>query len=223
MNAVLNPKRVEWMIPAGLILLSFIPSAAGAVRLAQLGSGAEITPENARFFAQPLPVILHIISVTLYSLLGAFQFAPGFRRRHLRWHRRVGKLLIPAGLVVALSGLWMTQFYDLPAGDGFALYVMRQLVGWAMVLAIGMGIVTVRQRKFIEHGSWMIRAYALGLGAGTQVFTSIPMFVLADQSYELWRAVTMGAGWVINIIIAEWIIQNKSLHFVNSRRKGAKL
>ena len=49
-------------MPAGLIALSLVPIAAGAMRLAELASGAEITPENARFFAAPLPVVVHILS-----------------------------------------------------------------------------------------------------------------------------------------------------------------
>src|SRR5262245_44979826 len=65
-------RSAKWLV-AGLILLSAIPIAAGAFRLSQLAGGAEITPANARFFASPLPVVLHIVSVTLYALLGAFQ------------------------------------------------------------------------------------------------------------------------------------------------------
>jgi uncharacterized membrane protein len=72
--------------------------------------GAVVTPENARFFASPLPVLLHIPAVIVYSMLGAFQFSAGFRRRHRCWHRAAGKILVVCGLVVALSGLWMAQF-----------------------------------------------------------------------------------------------------------------
>ena len=56
----------EWPVPAALLVLSAVPIAGGAVRIAELTGGAEITPDNARFFAAPLPVVLHIISVTLY-------------------------------------------------------------------------------------------------------------------------------------------------------------
>ncbi len=70
---------------APLIVLSAVPVAAGAARLAQLTSGVDITPENARFFAALLPVVLHIISASLFAILGAFQFAPGFRHRSPGW------------------------------------------------------------------------------------------------------------------------------------------
>ena len=89
----------KWLVPA-LLVLSAIPLAAGAIRLTELAGGAEITPANARFFASPLPVVLHIVSAGVYVILGAFQFAPGFRRRHRGWHRAAGRLLVPCGLLV---------------------------------------------------------------------------------------------------------------------------
>jgi hypothetical protein len=39
--------RSEWFIPALLILLSLMPSVAGAARLAELASGGEIIPAKA--------------------------------------------------------------------------------------------------------------------------------------------------------------------------------
>lgn len=208
-NPQRNSSRTDWLIPAGLVLLSLIPMLAGGVRLAQLGTGAEITPDNARFFASPIPVVAHIISVTVYSLLGAFQFAPGFRRLRPTWHRLAGRVLIPSGLVAALSGLWMTHFYPWPQFDGVALYIMRLVVGFAMTGFLLRGALAITQRKFTDHGDWMIRAYALGLGAGTQVLTHIPLLVFPDAYNELTRAVCMGAGWVINLVVAEWFIRRQ--------------
>jgi uncharacterized membrane protein len=198
----------DWLIPASLIALSLVPALAGTARVAQLAGGAEITPDNARFFAAPLPVLLHIPFAILYSILGAFQFSPGFRRRHRKWHRAVGKILIPSGLIVALSGLWMAHFYPWPEFDGVIVYVERLVFGTAMVLSIVLGVDAIRRRAYAQHGEWMIRAYAIGLGAGTQVLTHLPWFVLMDgKPGQLPRAVMMGAGWVINIMVAEWIIR----------------
>ena len=200
----------SWLVPAGLILLSAVPVVAGAVRIVELTGGAEITPENARFFASPLPVVLHIFSVTLYSILGAFQFAPTLRRWKPGWHRAIGKwILVPSGLVAALSGLWMTQFYPWPEGDGVFLYGLRLLFGSAMVMSIILGAVAARRREYAQHGAWMMRGYAIGLGAGTQVFTHVPWFLLFGTPGELSRALLMGAGWVINLIVAEWIIRKR--------------
>lgn len=206
----MRSSKSDWLIPAGLILLSMVPAIAGTVRLTQLASGATITPDNARFFASPLPVLLHIPAVIVYSMLGAFQFSPSFRRRNRAWHRAAGKILAPCGLVAALSGLWMAHFYSWPAGDGQILYIERLIFGTAMVVSICLGLYAIRRRDFTSHGEWMTRAYAIGLGAGTQVFTHLPWFILSDgKPGELPRSVMMGAGWVVNVIVAEWIIRNR--------------
>ncbi len=196
----------KWVV-AALILLSAIPLAAGVFRLSQLAGGAEITPANARFFAAPLPVVLHIISAGVYAVLGAFQFVPSLRRRRNGWHRIAGRILIPSGLIVALSGLWMTLFYPWPAGDGVILYGLRLFFGSAMLLAILLGSAAIRQRDFVRHGHWMLRGYAIGMGAGTQVLTGMVASIVADPPTELSRALLMGAGWVINLAVAEWIIR----------------
>lgn len=202
-------KKADWLIAAGLIALVFVPIMAGVARLVQLIGGAEITLENARFFASPLPVVLHIVSVSLYSVLGALQFVPSFRHRRLNWHRAVGRLLVVCGLTAVLSGLWMTQFYPWPEGDGEILYGLRLVFGSAMLVSLLLGAFAIRQRKFMAHGDWMLRAYAIGLGAGTQVFTHVPWFLLFGVPNELTRAFLMGAGWVINLVVAEWIIRQR--------------
>src|SRR5688500_9110495 len=108
----------EWRITVGLMLLSLVPVIAAGARPVELSGGAETTTNNARLFASPIPVVAHIISVTLYSMLGAIQFVPSLRNKKVGWHRNAGRLLVPSGLVAALSGLWMTQFYPWPEFDG---------------------------------------------------------------------------------------------------------
>jgi hypothetical protein len=56
----------------------------------------------------------------------------------------------------------------------------------------------------------MTRAYAIGLGAGTQVLTFVPWVVVAGEPGELPKAMLMAAGWVINLAVAEWSIRGGS-------------
>jgi hypothetical protein len=58
-----------------------------------------------------------------------------------------------------------------------------------------------------QHRAWMMRGYALGLGAGTQALTLAAGEVIAGPSSELSRALLMGAAWVINLAVAEWAIR----------------
>ncbi|MBK7509088.1 MAG: DUF2306 domain-containing protein [Comamonadaceae bacterium] len=203
--------RASWLVPIGLLLLGIVPGIGGALRLAELGHGAPITAENARFFAAPEPVALHIVSAVLFSVLGAFQFFPGLRRRRPLWHRYTGRLAAPLGLAAALSGLWMTLFYPNADAnfDGPAVYVMRLAAGFGMAAAMVLALAAIAQRDIPVHQRWMTRAYALGMGAGTQVFTHIPWSVWPEVQGELLRAVCMGTGWIINIVVAEWIIKRQ--------------
>lgn len=202
--------RREWLAPFLLIVLSVVPAVAGTLRLVELSGGGPITGANARFFSAPVPVVLHILSVIPFSVLGAFQFAPSLRRRSRRWHRVAGLLLVPCGLTAAVTGLWMAHFYPWPKGDGEILYWLRLLFGSAMGVAIALAMDAIRRRDFRAHGRWMTRGYAIGMGAGTQVLTHLPWFILIGQPGEDVRAVLMGAGWVINLGAAEWIIRRRS-------------
>ena len=206
----MHSTKSDWLIPGALVALSLLPALAGIMRFVEVAGGAVVTPANARFLAAPVPVLLHIPAVVLFSVLGAFQFSPGFRRRRRSWHRAAGRILIPCGLVAALSGLWMTQTYPWPAGDGEAVYVERLVFGSALLVSIVVSVQAIRRRDFVSHGQWMMRAYAIGMGAGTQVLTHLPWFVfIGGKPTEGPRAVLMGAGWLINVIVAEWIIRNK--------------
>jgi len=194
-----------WVIPAGLLLLSAIPMAAGAFRLSQLAGGAEVTPANARFFAAPLPVVVHIVGAAVYALVGAFQFLTGWRRRAFGLHRAAGRVLVVCGLLVGLSGLWMTLFYPRTSD---LLYAARLVFGSAMVVSIVLGFAAIiRRRDVLEHRAWMMRAYAIGLGAGTQALTGMAESFIVSQPTEVSTALSMAAGWVINLAVAEWAIR----------------
>lgn len=208
-----NPKqsRKIWLLPAALILFSIISLLFGVLRLNELASGAEITPANARFFASPLPVVLHIIGAIVFAILGAFQFVSRLWRRGIGWHRWAGRVLVPFGLVVGLSGIWMTIFYPSP-NSSLLLYALRLFFGSAMVVCIVLGFAAIRRRNVPEHRAWMTRGYAIGLGAATQVLTGIVGALVLGTPTDFETAVLMGAAWVINLAVAEWFIRRRPVY-----------
>jgi len=103
----------------------------------------------------------------------------------------------------------MTLFYPWPAGDGALLYAFRLLFGSGMVGSIVLGFAAIRRGDVRRHRAWMMRGYAIGLGAGTQVLTLSAGALIAGPPSELSRALLMGAGWVINLAVAEWIIRKR--------------
>jgi uncharacterized membrane protein len=199
----------SWRVPLALVVLSLIPVIAGSLRLLDIAGGPQLLPTNPRIDASPAPVVVHVLAAALYALLGAFQFSARLRRRRPGWHRTSGRILVGAGLLVAGSGLWMTLFYaGAPGGD--LLWGIRLVVGSAMAAFIVLGFTAIRRRDISTHRAWMVRAYALAVGAGTQVFTQgvgEALFVISDLS----TAVSVGSGWVINAVVAEWVIWRPSI------------
>jgi hypothetical protein len=56
----------------------------------------------------------------------------------------------------------------------------------------------------------MLRGYAIGMGAGTQALALMAGELIAGPPSEFSRALLMGAGWVINLAVAEWIIRKRT-------------
>ena len=211
-----------WSIPVALVALSAFPVAAGVVRLVGLGTGVAATPDNARFFAAPVPVVLHILGVTLFSLLGAFQFSAEVHRRWPRWHRVAGRVVLIGGLVAGLSGLWMAAFYPLPpALQGSLLFGVRMVVGTAMVGCLVLAFITVRRGDIAGHSAWMIRAYALGMGAGTQPLLMFPWALAFGAPTDLAYEIVMTAAWVLNLAVAEVIVRRPASSGAKSIRSSA--
>jgi uncharacterized membrane protein len=153
----------------------------------------------------------------VFALVGALQLVPRLRRGRGAWHRRAGRIVAGAGLAVAGSALWLTLVYQAQPGTGDLLYVLRILFGSGMAACLVLGFTAIRRRDIAAHRAWMIRGYAIGLAAGTQVFTEgigEAFFGTGEVRGDLAR----GAGWIINLLVAEWAIRRTTGRRTTGRR-----
>lgn len=220
-QAVARPTRstrsIGWA-PFALVALVVVPAIAGCLRLVELAGGPHLIPANPRISASPVPVVVHIVCAVAYAIIGAFQFSAALRRRRPGWHRAAGRVVVVLGMAVALSALWMTQFYPRQPGTGELAYVFRLGFGSTMAAGIILGFTAIRRGDVARHRAWMTRAYALALGAGTQVFTQGIGTAVFGTS-ELTTDLSLGAGWAINLAVAEYVIRRR----VSSRQtSGAR-
>ena len=102
----------------------------------------------------------------------------------------------------------MTLFY--PRTDNL-LYMFRLFFGSGMILSIILGFISIRRRDVTQHQAWMTRAYAIGMGAATQVLTGMAGALILGKVNEFENALLMGAAWVINLAVAEWSIRKDSI------------
>ena len=201
--------KSEWAILIFIVVFSFIPTFGGLIRVLELAGGPAIAPDNPRASAMPFPIILHILGSFVFCLLGAIQFLPSIRRKHPAAHRSLGRIVAVAGCLSAGSGLWMTHFYSFPLSlQGSLLYWVRIILGFLMISLIIGSVAAIKSRNILQHGAFMLRAYAIGQGASTQTFIGIGWMILAGtEATGPLREVMMVSAWAINLLIAEALVR----------------
>ena len=81
-------------------------------------------PEEGEFdrrYAQyPILAYAHILPGVLYLVLAPFQVSRRFRNRHLDLHRKMGRFLVPIGILAGVMGVIFGFFFSF---GGFAYAV----------------------------------------------------------------------------------------------------
>ena len=55
----------------------------------------------------------------------------------------------------------------------------------------------------------MIRGYAIGQGAGTHALLFVVLMPIIGTPTDLGRTLVLGAAWVLNLGVAEWILRRR--------------
>lgn len=210
-----------WRLPALLLCLGIIPLLSVGYHFFTMTQGivfdiAPADPAEQTYIDNPVPILLHLVPVILFTLLGPFQLTPRARAKWPLLHRVSGRIFVVAGVMAGLSGLYMNEVF--PPIGGPAKYWGTLLFGVLMTFSILRGLWAVLNRDIPRHRAWMIRAYAIGIGATTQRLIIIPMFLAFGGLNDLTIGVAMWGGWVINLVVAEWIIGR---HILRTKIVGA--
>lgn len=191
-------------------MLGLVPALTRGMAGLAAAANPDEAPPGAHFDLSA-PLMVHLISGTVYAVLGAFQFSASFRRRHRTWHRRAGRVLIILGLTATVSAVWLTLFYDGKDDTGALINSLRLVFASGMIVALVLAFAAIRRHDIAQHRAWMIRAYAIGLGASTQIF-ALGFGETVFGSGSLAKALLTGAGWVINLAVAESVIRHRRGH-----------
>lgn len=123
----------------------------------------ELAQLDASFAAQRALTFAHIIPAFVFAVLVPFQFIGGIRVRHPALHRWNGRILISAGTIAGLTGLVLVLHPIGGAVEVAAIFTFDAI----FLASLWNAYRFARQRRFVEHREWMLRAVAVALGVAT--------------------------------------------------------
>ena len=178
------------------IIFIYIPvqNDAGFLQLKQ--EYIHITEWRVAFFT-------HVFTSMLVLIAGFTQFSRQLQKKQPKLHRIFGYIyVIDVLLVTGPAGLLMS-FY---ANGGISSQIAFVLLAVLWMVFTGIALSKAIKKNFIAHRAFMIRSFALTLSAITlrcwkvifANFTDIPPM-------DRYRIIAW-LGWVLNLLIAEWII-----------------
>jgi hypothetical protein len=139
----------------------FIPSAVQHDSVAALAGQSYADVQLAAFDRNPGLIRFHVIVGTVFTLIAALQFWPGFRRRHLKAHRILGYAGLTCLTILPTTGVACAIVYPFSGIPG----VWPNLFWMAAILTCVYAAWTaVRRRDIVDHEAWVLRATAMTVG-----------------------------------------------------------
>lgn len=188
-----------------LALCTFIPVMMAAVRVVQIPMGA-LPDDSLRLASVPVAFFLHSLAGVLFGVLGPLQFVRALRLRFGTLHRLAGRVFVLAGMGVALSGLaLLLQVESIATG---LLDAARGVFGVALLAVLVLGVAAARAHDMLRHRTWMIRAYAIGMGTGPVALVMFPIYLITGEPPTgLASDIVVVGMWLLSIAVGEWVVR----------------
>ena len=191
------------ILPAFLVLATFVPTLIAAVRVFEfsLPEGAPLLLEKSHVSIAALA--FHGATAAGFLVIGALQILPGLRRRYRTWHKRLGKFALTLGVLGAASGLWIALRYGDISGPVLFYARIGASVFWLLSMAAAAS--SIQKRNWRAHGTWMLRAYAMALPAGTLPFILLPFIAVFGAGHTLAEEWIQALAWPVHLLVIEWL------------------
>jgi uncharacterized membrane protein len=165
------PKSVRRLLWSAVVFLVFIGIAAVSRRSLALlwpqrfagnaGVGSGLDTGFARHAGL---TFVHILPGAFFLGLAPLQFVAGFRQRNLKFHRRMGILLVICALIIGASALVMSFTMNIGGANETAATTLFAI---AFLICLVRAYIYARRREIERHREWMIRTFGIGLGVAT--------------------------------------------------------
>jgi hypothetical protein len=191
-----------------LAIFTAIPVLNALVLVFQIPSGS-YPEDSGRLAVFPISWFTHVLAGVAFGITGPVQFVRALRHRFGALHRAAGRVFVLSGAILGLSGLTLlanVTSQRTPVAD-----IARGLFGLALLIALVLAMAAIRDRDFVRHRAWAIRAYAIGIGLGAVALVFFPIFILTGQPPSgLASDILFVTSWVMSIASAELVVRYSS-------------
>lgn len=188
----IRPKHVLWVVFGLMTLLVLFRRD-----LTLLDSHSFL---RQRYAPVAVLMFLHGIPGALALTLGVFQFSDRLRKRHLQWHRVMGRIYV--GCVVISAPVAILVALALPIPTLLPASII-QAAGW--LLCTGTALYCVRTGRIQQHREWMIRSYPFAMvfvaARAIGFIPAIDRMGITGVEATVWGCIAM-AGLLPSFIIA---------------------
>jgi hypothetical protein len=161
---------------------------------------------------------VHVFTSILVLLAGFTQFSKTLLRKYPKLHRTLGYIyVIDILMITGPAGLLMS-FY---ANGGISSRIAFTLLSVLWISSTALAWYYAVKKKFNQHRIFMIRSFALTLSAISLRLWKMFFAGFTDIAPMDRYRIIAWLGWVLNLIIAEYIIYNY-YRTKNISRKGGK-
>lgn len=193
------------VVPAALFFGTLLTILLALVQVVQIPLGA-LPEDSQRLSAAPVWHFLHVLGGATFGILGPIQFGRVLMRKYGRLHRIMGRVFVAAGAMISVSSL--SLLWHFPDTYSVAISGGRLVFGIALGLALAIAVQAIREREFTRHRNWMVRAYAIGMGATSVTMVFFPIYaIMGEPPMGLAADIIFLGSWTACVVFAEGLVR----------------
>lgn len=195
-----------FVVLAALFFVTLLGTILALVQVVQIPLGT--LPEDSwRLKAAPVWHFMHVLGGAMFGILGPIQFSRVLMRKYGFLHRFMGRIFVAAGAMISLSSLGL--LWHFPGTYSVAVSSGRLLFGVALGVAMAIAMLAIRKRDFTRHRNWMIRAYAIGIGATAVSMVFFPIYAITGEPPTgLGADIAFLGSWTACVVFAEGLVRS---------------
>lgn len=193
------------VVPLALFLATLLPILLALVQVVQIPLDA-LPEDSKRLTATPILHFVHVLGGATFAILGPIQFGRALLPEFGALHRVLGRVFVATGAMISISSLGL--LWHFPGTYSVAISGGRLVFGIGLGVALFMAMQAIATRDLVRHRNWMIRAYALGIGATAVTMVFFPIYLITGEPPQgLVADIAFLGAWTACVLFAEGLVR----------------